>query len=322
MASRGLIKNLCISKERGVVKNHVAHAEFLAGLGVKNDAHAGPHHRQVSLLSEDDIEAFRRKCPVDLQPGAFGENVIISDMDFSDMGLGSEIQLGEQVRLSITQIGKQCHSRCPIFFQTGDCIMPKVGMFARVIKGGAASAGESVKLIKRIPRSLFQCVVITVSDRCSRKEAEDTAGPAVSELLQKKLDAHIYMNCVIPDEKEEIAERLRHYCDGHSIDLVVTVGGTGFSPRDITPEATMEVVDRLTPGLNEAMRQASLVKTPFAMLSRGISGIRRSTLIINVPGAERAACENVEAILPALHHGLSKMKGDPSDCGGKDSPPV
>ena len=113
--------------------------------------------------------------------------------------------------------------------------------------------------------------------------------------------------------------RLEHYCDGHSIDLVVTVGGTGFAPRDVTPEAVSGVAERLTPGLDEAMRLASLRKTPHAMLSRGVSAIRASTLIVSVPGSERSSTENLEAVLPALGHGLAKLRGDPSDCG-RDAP--
>ncbi len=111
-----------------------------------------------------------------------------------------------------------------------------------------------------------------------------------------------------------IASRLKYYCDEQKIDLIVTVGGTGFSPRDVTPEATRAVVTKLTPGFDEAMRLASMAKTPYAMLSRCVSGIRGSTLIINLPGSRKAATENIDAILTALHHGLLKLRGDTSDC--------
>jgi molybdenum cofactor synthesis domain-containing protein len=129
------------------------------------------------------------------------------------------------------------------------------------------------------------------------------------------MDAHVYRTEVVPDEQEIIAERLKHYADGHSIDLVLTVGGTGFSPRDVTPEATRAVVERPAPGLDEAMRAASLARTPHAVLSRGASGIRGRTLIVNLPGSERAAVENLDVILPALPHGLAKLRGEMSECG-------
>jgi len=125
----------------------------------------------------------------------------------------------------------------------------------------------------------------------------------------------VYATAIIPDDVAEVADRLKHYADGHSIDLVVTVGGTGFAPRDVTPEATRQVVERPAPGLDEAMRAASLAKTPHAALSRGNSGIRGATLILNLPGSERAAVENLDAVLKALPHGLAKLRGDPSDCG-------
>jgi len=157
--------------------------------------------------------------------------------------------------------------------------------------------------------------LLTASDRCSRQETEDTAGPAVAALLQQALGAHLYAAEILPDERQRLAERLRHYSDGHSIDLVVVVGGTGFAPRDVTPEAVRDVIERLTPGLDETMRQASLRQTPHAMLSRVVSGIRGSTLIVTLPGSERAAVENLDAVLPALGHGLRKLRGDPADCG-------
>jgi molybdopterin adenylyltransferase len=134
-------------------------------------------------------------------------------------------------------------------------------------------------------------------------------------LLARGLAAHVYAAEILPDEAPAIADRLRHYCDGHSIDLILTIGGTGFSPRDVTPEATRQVVQRPAPGLDEAMRAASLARSPHAALSRGCSGIRGATLIVNLPGSLRGAVENLEAVLPALPHGLAKLRGDQSDCG-------
>jgi molybdenum cofactor synthesis domain-containing protein len=306
---------LCISETKGVRKHAVDSVVFGAGHGIEGDAHAGRWHRQVSLLSHEDVEAARRDGLHDISPGDFAENIILSGFDLASLGLGSRLRLGRDAVLSITQIGKACHSPCRIYQATGDCIMPRVGLFARVEAGGAVQLGDSVEVLKLVPRTRFQAVVLTVSDRCSRGEIEDTAGPAVAKMLETELDAHVYRNEILPDKSPIISDRLKHYCDGHSIDVVVTVGGTGFAPRDMTPEATREVVERLTPGLDEAMRAASLSKTPHAMLSRGASGIRGATLIINLPGSERAACENLHAILAALPHGLEKLRGDLADCG-------
>ena len=311
---KGKVQALCVSQAKGEQKRPVESAEFRAGHGLVGDAHAGAWHRQVSLLAAEDIDSVRSRLP-DIAPGAFAENVVLSGVDLSGLGLGSRLQLGERVVLGITQIGKVCHSPCRIGRITGDCIMPRRGLFARVESGGPVRAGDPARVLEAVPPQRIQAVVLTISDRCSRGEATDTAGPVAAELVAASLAAHVYRIEVLPDEAPVLAARLRHYCDGHSIDLVLTVGGTGFSPRDVTPEATRQVVDRLTPGLDEAMRAASLRITPHAMLSRGASGIRGRTLVLNLPGSKRAAVENLQAVLPALAHGLAKLRGDPSECG-------
>jgi molybdenum cofactor synthesis domain-containing protein len=308
------VEAVCTSPRPAEPKQPVESAVFRADHGIQGDAHAGDWHRQVSLLAAEDIETVRRRLP-DLRPGAFAENVVVSGLDLAPVGLGTCLRLGRDVVLSVTQIGKVCHVPCRIAEATGDCIMPRLGLFARVESGGEVRPGDDAEIVSLIGRARFQAVVLTVSDRCSRGEAEDTAGPAVARRIEEALHAHVYRLAIVPDEREQISARLRHYADGHSIDLVLTVGGTGFSPRDSTPEATRAVLDRPAPGLDEAMRAAGLARTPRAMLSRGASGIRAQTLIVNLPGSERAAVENLEAILDALPHGLEKLRGDPSPCG-------
>jgi len=311
----GTVKALCISDNKGEQKTPVEAAVFRADFGIESDAHAGDWHRQVSLLLDSDIESVRAAGLDDLSDGDFAENVIVSGVDINSFGLGTKLRLGGEVVLSISQIGKVCHTPCRIFHLAGDCIMPRLGVFARVEAGGQVVPGDPAEALAIVPRGLLQAVVLTISDRCSRGEAEDTAGPAAAKLLGESLGANVYRTAILPDEREVIAERLKHYCDGHSIDLVLAVGGTGLAPRDVTPEAARDVIERFTPGLDEAMRAASLAKTPHAMLSRATSGIRGSTLIITLPGSERAAVENLQAVLPALGHGLAKLRGDRSDCG-------
>lgn len=308
------VEALCLGETKGVRKHAVNPAVLQSNHGIEGDAHAGPWHRQVSLLSQEDIETVRRGGLPDISPGDFAENIILSGFDLASLGLGTRLRLGRDVVLSVTQIGKSCHTPCRIYQETGDCIMPRAGLFARVEFGGTVHVGDSVEVLELVPRTRFQAVVLTISDRCSQGEREDTAGPAVAKILETDLRAHVYRTEILPDEKPAISDRLKHYCDGHSIDLVVTVGGTGFAPRDVTPEAAREIIERFTPGLDEAMRAASLTKTPHAMLSRGASGIRGSTLILNLPGSESAAVENLNAILSALPHALQKLRGDTSDC--------
>ena len=311
----GKILAICLSESKGHQKQPVQQARLLADHGLEGDAHAGAWHRQLSLLAAGDVVSMRERGLPALRYGEFAENLVIDGLDFEALGLGSRLRLGPSASVSITQRGKACHTKCAIFRQVGDCIMPTRGLFARVVEGGEICVGDSAELMAHVPREALQAVVLTISDTCSRGEASDTAGPAVAELLHAELGAHIYAGKTLPDEQEAIAERLRHYADGHGIDLVLAVGGTGFAPRDVTPEAVRDVVERFTPGLDEAMRTASARVTPHAMLSRAVSGIRGQTLILSLPGSAKAAVENLRAVLPALPHGLAKLRGDTAPCG-------
>lgn len=165
---------------------------------------------------------------------------------------------------------------------------------------------------------MYYAAVLTVSDRSFRGERPDAGGPLVTELL-KNAGYAVVKTAVVPDEQPQIEEALRKIADAGDVQLLVTTGGTGFSPRDVTPEATLAVCDRLTPGIPEAMRYASLQITPRAMLSRAQAGIRGGTLIINLPGSPKAVRENLEAILPALDHGLKMLSGGPADCAAESS---
>ena len=160
---------------------------------------------------------------------------------------------------------------------------------------------------------MYRAAVITVSDRSFRGERPDAGGPLVAELL-KAAGYEIVHTAIVPDEQAEIEAALCHVADCGLAELLVTTGGTGFAPRDITPEATLAVCDRLTPGIPEAMRYASMQVTNRAMLSRAQAGIRKGTLILNLPGSPKAAKENLEAVLPAVSHGLEMLSGRPADC--------
>ena len=150
--------------------------------------------------------------------------------------------------------------------------------------------------------------IVTVSDRVSSGEGEDQSGPAIAEVVTERLDGTVVKHQVIPDIGAEIESTLQQWSDMDRLDLIFTTGGTGFSSRDVTPEATLAVVDRLAPGFGEAMRAASLRVTPHAMLSRAAAGIRGRTLIINLPGSPKAVRENLEVILPALPHAVELLR--------------
>jgi molybdopterin adenylyltransferase len=160
----------------------------------------------------------------------------------------------------------------------------------------------------------FRVGILTVSDKGYRGERRDSSGPAIAEMMAM-IGGRAEHYEVVPDEPETIAERLRTWADEEGLDVVLTTGGTGLTPRDVTPEATLSVLDRQVPGVAEAMRQGGLQQTPLAMLSRAVAGIRRRTLIINLPGSERAVRENLSFILPALAHAVESLQGRTGDHG-------
>ncbi|WMJ76437.1 MULTISPECIES: MogA/MoaB family molybdenum cofactor biosynthesis protein [unclassified Sedimentibacter] len=155
--------------------------------------------------------------------------------------------------------------------------------------------------------------VLTISDKGSRNERIDLTGPAIKDTLEPSIYSVEYYN-IIPDEMDLICEELIKMCDELHLDLILTNGGTGFSKRDVTPEATMKVIKKQVPGIPEAMRQKSLAITPKAMLSRATAGIRDNTLIINLPGSPKGAVENLNFILPALPHGIEILNGTGGEC--------
>lgn len=162
---------------------------------------------------------------------------------------------------------------------------------------------------------MFNVGVLTVSDRGSRGErVEDLSGGAIRDALPPELFA-VKQYQVIPDERAEIAGQLKAWADGGAVDLILTTGGTGFAPRDVTPEATLSVLDRLAPGISEAMRASSLAKTPYAMLSRGVAGLRGRVLIVNLPGSPTAVRETLATIVPVLAHAIELARGLDSDHG-------
>ncbi|MBI5055827.1 MAG: MogA/MoaB family molybdenum cofactor biosynthesis protein [Nitrospirae bacterium] len=158
---------------------------------------------------------------------------------------------------------------------------------------------------------MIKVAILTLSDKGSRGEREDTSGPAI-ERMMKKIGAKVVSSDILPDEKALIKKKLLSLCN--KVDLILTTGGTGVSPRDVTPEVTREVIQREIPGIAEAMRYKGLKKTPFAMLSRSVAGVRGKTLIINLPGSPSAVKENLSVVLDCLPHAIEKIQGCQKDC--------
>ena len=309
----GKLLAICTSPERGTVKTPVPSARLTVEWGVEHDAHGGNWHRQVSLLSAEKIEQFRRKVWVEY--GAFGENLVVEGFDFRSLPVTSRFAIGDAV-LEMTQIGKECHNDCVIRQQTGDCIMPREGVFARVVKGGEIRVGDEVTLLPPPEDPPLRAAVITLSDKGSRGEREDKSGPLAAELLAGA-GYTVEETLLLPDEEAALKAQLIRLADGRQLNLILTTGGTGFSPRDITPEATMAVATRNAPGIAEAIRYHSLTITPRGMLSRGVSVLRGKTLIVNLPGSPKAVREDLEYLLPSLEHGVRIAAGLDGECTRK-----
>ena len=277
----GVVKAICISDKRGIEKRAIEEGHFLVDFGIEGDAHAGHWHRQVSLLSYDKVMAFNERG-ANVIDGAFGENLVVEGIDFRSLPVGTRLYAGD-VQLEMTQIGKECHSHCAIYKRMGECIMPKEGVFARVIREGIIRPGDVMRVEPPAEERPFTAAVITLSDKGARGERKDESGPAAK-------------------------------ADSRQVDLVLTSGGTGFSLRDQTPEATMAVAERNAPGIAEFIRMKSMEVTDRAMLSRGVSVIRGTTLIVNLPGSPKAVKESLGFILGSLDHGLKILRGSASEC--------
>lgn len=156
--------------------------------------------------------------------------------------------------------------------------------------------------------------ILTVSDKASRGQREDLSGKVIREIVGQ-LPAQVVKYTVVPDDRARIEKELMRISE--QVDLVLTTGGTGLSPKDVTPEATTRVIEKIVPGISEAMRMEGLKHTPYALLSRAIAGVRKTSLIINLPGSPKAVRENLEAILPAIPHAIETLKGEGGECAGK-----
>ncbi len=305
---------ICISEKKGIQKTPVESAKLIANHGIENDAHAGKWHRQVSLLNLEKIENFKAKG-VDVDFGAFGENIIIDEIDFRALAIGTKFKIGDAI-LELTQIGKECHSHCSIYHAVGDCIMPREGVFTEVISGGDIKIGDEVTMIEVEPNRPFTAAVITVSDKGYLGKRVDESGAIIKDFLIKS-GYDVKETIIVPDEQKMIEKELIRLAEQRHINLILTTGGSGFSNRDVTPEATIAVCDKMAYGIAEAIRYNSMQYTPRAMLSRAVSGIRKHSLIVNLPGSPKAVKECIDFLIPNLEHGLEILKGTASECASQ-----
>jgi len=271
--------------------------------GVVGDAHAGPWHRQVSLLSRDVIEVFQSQMDREIGNGEFAENITTQGLDLSNVCVMDRLVVGD-AELVVTQIGKACHGdACAIFREVGKCVMPKEGIFCRVLRGGTVRPGSPVE---HKPRALG-ITVVTVSDRASRGEYEDRSGPAVVAAVEEFLGGTRWHPCIqnvtVPDDADVLRREIESSV-ARNDDVVILTGGTGIGPRDVTPEVVTAFCDKLIPGVMEFIRLKHGADKPNALLSRSVAGVKGTTLVYAIPGSVRAAREYMAEILRTMEHAV------------------
>ena len=279
---RGTILNVCVSARKGMPKRAVEQIYLRRHHGLEGDAHAGPWHRQVSLLDAGDIDEMKAKG-LTLKPGAFGENMVVSGLDTRNLGIGSRLRVDE-AEVEISQIGKVCHTRCAIYYQAGDCIMPRHGLFASVTRDGSVRTGSEIEVVHSLPRKTIQAAVVVPA-------AREDAGDVAAEILQGRLGAHIAWRGQAPGSIEEGVALLRQLC-GRGLDLVVAL--VAETPACLAvEEAVKAVIDK--PIGNTA-------------IGSSVCGIGAGVMLV-VAGAKNAA-DTLGSLIPYLRTSIAELRGN------------
>lgn len=296
-----------ISEKKGTAKEEIPYGE-LTLYGLKGDAHAGEWNRQVSFLDISSIEKISKETGRSFKHGDFGENFTTSGLDFSEIRPGDRLYNSE-VELEITQIGKSCHGDgCSIFKTSGKCAMPREGIFAKVIYPGKIEKGD---ILKKSSERLT-IAVITLSERAYLGVYQDKSGPLAQALLNEYLynenkEGRIeYL--LLPDNAKMLESSVKELI-ARNFDIIVTTGGTGIGPRDITPEVVRPLLSKELTGVMEYIRNKYGALNKSALLSRSCAGLAGNSLIFCLPGSEKAVKEYMSEIIPLLSHMYRMKKG-------------
>lgn len=301
------ILSVNLSEKKGIIKIPVETID-LTETGVVDDAHAGHWNRQVSLLAKESIEKFSEEAGRKIKFGEFAENITTGGLLLHHTKPLDRFE-NDKLTLEVTQIGKKCHGdNCSIFKEIGNCVMPKEGIFARVIRNGQLKAGDQLAYVPK----LIQVKIITLSDRASRGEYADKSGPQIRNLTQKyfsSINRDVeFEHVLIPDDAALLKQQVESGIQS-GMDAIFTTGGTGIGPRDITPETVKPLLDKEIPGIMELIRIKYGMEKPAALLSRGIAGVKKQTLIYCLPGSVKAVTEYCQEILPTVEHSLYMIYG-------------
>lgn len=295
------------SEKKGTIKKPVEFIQ-LSEIGVTGDAHSGKWHRQVSLLATESITKFSEEAGRTINYGEFAENITTEGLLLHECKPLDRFR-NENLELELTQIGKKCHGdNCSIFREVGNCVMPKEGIFARIIRNGELKAGDELRYYPKI----VNIHIITLSDRASAGEYADKSGPQIKNLAENffsKINRKTeFTTLLIPDNPESLTALIRNAISGGA-DVIITTGGTGIGLRDITPETIRPLLDKEIPGIMELIRVKYGTEKPAALLSRGIAGVSGKTLIYTLPGSVKAVTEYCNEILPTIEHSIYMLEG-------------
>jgi molybdenum cofactor synthesis domain-containing protein len=299
------IVSVNISEKKGTIKIPVD-AISINHQGIEGDAHAGRWHRQISLLGTESIEKMKASLNRDVLWGEFAENITTEGFPVYQMKPLDRLISGNVI-LEVTQIGKKCHGEgCAIYKETGDCVMPKEGIFCRVIHGGIIRAGDVLEYHPKV----IKVNIITMSDRAYEGVYEDKSGPFLKQLTHDYFDANNrsaeIINTIMPDEEQGLSILLRQLIQD-KVDIIFTTGGTGIGPRDITPDIVKPLLDKEISGIMELIRVKYGKDTPNALISRSIAGVAGQTLIYVLPGNPKAVKEYTDEIFKTIEHSFRML---------------
>lgn len=302
------IVSVNISTQRGTCKEPVPEITLNAQ-GIVGDAHADDWHRQVSLLALESIERFGQAAGRSFGHGDFAENITTQGIDLLQTAPLDRIRIGDAVEMEVTQLGKKCHGGgCAIYQEVGQCVMPKEGIFCRVIRAGAVTAGMPIVHERRALR----CQAITLSDRASAGVYADRSGPRIRERLEQFTSANRWRldlsAAVLPDDPDRLRDALITARD-RGADLIITTGGTGIGPRDMAPEVVTALADKTIPGIMEHIRVKHAASNPRALLSRSVAAVLGQSLVYTLPGSPKAVDEYLDEIEKTLEHALFMLRG-------------
>lgn len=301
------ILSVNISEKKGTVKVPVSEIH-LNDRGVEGDAHSGKWHRQVSMLAKESVDKFSKIAGREIKFGEFAENITTEGMLLYKASPLDRFYCKE-LELEVTQIGKKCHGdSCAIYREVGNCVMPKEGIFCRVLSLGDLQAGDTLEYIPKA----YSALVITLSDRAHAGEYEDRSGPRLSQLLIEFFESqqwlHDVENILIPDDEQALSALLLDAIE-QGVDFIFTTGGTGIGPRDISPEVLRSVIKKEIPGIMEIIRMKYGMEKPNALLSRGVAGTAGKSLLFALPGSVKAVNEYMEEITKSLRHMVYMLHG-------------